>query len=148
MESMSTSSVKNITLLEGRIERITESGCWLWLGTTSKKGYGMLRRGSRANNKYLLAHRHAFELYRGRIPEGLQLDHKCRVRCCVNPDHLEPVTLQENIRRGMSGRYQKSKPHCPRGHEYIGSNIGYGSRGERRCRRCRREAQRASRALK
>jgi len=78
-------------------------GCWEWIGTINKVGYGYLSDGVSK-----LAHRFAYELLIGPIPEGLQIDHLCNVRNCVNPAHLEAVTLQENMRR-MSVRYQERK---------------------------------------
>ena len=77
---------------------VTESGCWLWLGNCNPKGYGRFMR----QGKTFMAHRASYEVHRGPIPEGLQLDHLCRVRCCINPDHLEPVTARENVMRGIS----------------------------------------------
>lgn len=119
------------------------SGCWLWIGPDDgSKGYGRLPtlRGSQA-------HRVSYECFKGEIPEGLTLDHKCRVPSCVNPDHLEPVTMTENRNRGnyrdglklggpASGLVQKSKTHCPQGHEYSPGNIVPSKKGWRRCRRC------------
>lgn len=75
------------------------SGCWLWLGADNGCGYGKFR------GRY--AHRISFELAKGNIPARMHLDHKCRVRCCVNPDHLEPVTNAENARRGIVGHHMK-----------------------------------------
>jgi len=78
-------------------------GCWEWIGGISKAGYGQMSDGG--SN---LAHRFAYELLVGPIPDGLQIDHLCNVRNCVNPAHLEPVTGLENMRR-MSLRYQARK---------------------------------------
>lgn len=91
------------------LDKITpepNSGCWLWTGFVHPSGYGVIRTG----NKNTYAHRCSYELFVGAVPEGLQLDHICRVRCCVNPAHLEPVTPQENVLRGLNGRlrYQKA----------------------------------------
>ena len=85
---------------EAKIHFEPNSGCWLWAGADNGVGYGKYR------GKY--AHRVAYEAARGAIPEGMFLDHLCRVRCCVNPDHLEPVTNVENIRRGMAGHHMKN----------------------------------------
>lgn len=87
--------------------------CWEWTGTLDKDGYGMHSRG--------LAHRVAWMLLRGEIPEGLELDHLCRNRSCVNPDHLEPVTHQENLNRGLRGMRARSG-RCRNGHEVTGDN--------------------------
>jgi hypothetical protein len=91
------------------------------------------------NGKKVLrrAHRLYYELEKGPIPKGLTLDHLCRVRCCVNPDHLEPVTPVENVMRGESFfAKQARRTHCPQGHEYIGRNLMITRRGERKCRAC------------
>ncbi len=118
------------------------SDCWLWTGGISPNGYGKYRKVS--------AHRAAYEIFVGPIAEGMQLDHLCRVRHCVNPKHLEPVTPKENIRRGlpyrgpnMGGEYQLAKTHCRRGHEYNEKNTSIRTRKNgntyRECRTCRRE---------
>lgn len=75
------------------------SGCWLWLGCLNRKGYAQIGLGP----KVLRAHRFAFELFRGPLSASLDIDHLCRVRCCVNPHHLEPVTHRENCKRGKLG---------------------------------------------
>lgn len=67
---------------------ITECGCWVWMGTITSARYGSFRIGERLHS----AHRVSYELTYGQVPVGLQLDHICRIRCCVNPNHLEPVT--------------------------------------------------------
>lgn len=80
------------------------AGCWLWHGAVSKckgGGYGLIYVGGKEVVKS--AHRVVYELERGAIPNGMDLDHLCRVRTCVNPAHLEPVTRKENLRRGLKG---------------------------------------------
>jgi hypothetical protein len=77
-------------------------GCWIWTSETVK-GYGRFKRGDRSR---IMAHRYSYELEHGSIPEGLTIDHLCRTTLCVRPDHLEPVTMQENIRRGLAARRQ------------------------------------------
>lgn len=115
------------------------TGCWLWLGEISHNGYGrMAFYGSYITKR--AAHCVAYELFNGAIPEGLEIDHKCRVRCCVNPQHLEAVTHSVNVRRGISGPINaarhKAKTHCPRGHEYTASNIYYTNKNARACKLC------------
>jgi hypothetical protein len=120
--------------------RESEAGCWLWTGYTHG-GYGKFAVAY-AKNKY--AHRFAYEALVGEIPEGLDLDHLCRVRNCVNPEHLEPVTRAENIRRAVA-----LITHCPHGHAYTPDNI-VASNPKRQCRTCHnmrvRHAARARRA--
>lgn len=84
------------------------------------------------------AHRLAYEAVKGPIPAGLQIDHLCRVRNCVNPDHLEAVTQQENVRRGRVGENTRSKTHCPQGHPYDEANTYRNPAGSRNCRTCHR----------
>ena len=79
-----------------KIEVVTESGCWIWTGALSKNGYGNVH----IRPKNMVAHKAVYLLLRGPVPEGLDLDHLCRVRCCVNPYHLEPVTRFINLQRG------------------------------------------------
>lgn len=118
--------------------------CWSWFGARTTKGYGTFQQGRRP----VYAHRYCYELLVGPIPDGLVLDHLCRVTFCVNPDHLEPVTVHENWRRGIgpliAGKNQRTKTHCPQGHPYDEDNT-YWWRGFRNCRTCRRERQRVAR---
>lgn len=106
-------------------------GCWLWTGSLHPAGYGSLHRHD-------YAHRVAYENAVGPIPEGLTLDHLCRVRPCVNPAHLEPVTLAENKARGQSAPAQNARrTHCIHGHPFNLFNTAYPPSGGRMCRRCR-----------
>lgn len=135
MQSKSKSS--ELARVEKLILRIPESGCWLWVGAKNRKGYGVLGRGPRGKAKHFYAHRYVYELLSARIPSGMQLDHLCKVECCVNPKHLEPVTLRENVARSEVGRVNRGKTHCPRGHEYAGANLAIGQKGDRVCRICK-----------
>lgn len=81
-------------------DRGYETPCWVWQGSDDGDGYGTVRRDRRT----LKAHRFYYEQVRGPIPDGLQLDHLCRIRRCVNPAHLEPVTQAENMQRGVQAR--------------------------------------------
>ena len=112
---------------------VANDGCWLWTGARSSNGYGVSWHNLRA----ISAHRFAYELLVGPIPEGLTLDHLCRVRHCVNPAHLEPVTMRENLLRGEGWTALNArKTHCPRGHSYDDENT-YISGGKRYCLTCR-----------
>lgn len=79
-------------------------GCWRWQGRLNHAGYGRFTVGGRRDARWVMAHRFAYELLIGPIPEGLELDHLCRQRDCVNPGHMEPVTREENSRRGVEDR--------------------------------------------
>jgi len=124
------------------------SGCWLWLGKTDKGGYARLAIKS-AHGPFIarLAHRISYTLLVSPIPEGPDLDHLCRVHCCVNPAHLEPVTRSINLKRGIgvgdAGRvaataHYKAITHCPQGHEYTEENTYCRPKapGQRYCRAC------------
>lgn len=126
-----------------RIE-IDSRGCWLWTGQLDNYGYGKLYIGDR---RKVLAHRYSYETFIGPIPDGLQLDHLCRVRSCVNPGHLEPVTIAENIARSpiAPATINAAKTHCPQGHEYTVANT-YMRGTSRHCKTCRREYKRRWRA--
>lgn len=129
-------------------------GCWLWIGYVRPNGYAQF---GQANRRIVYAHRWSYQEFVGPIPEGLELDHLCRVRHCVNPEHLEPVTRAENLARSPIywGNVKAAKTHCPKGHPYDDENT-YSPPGRegahRLCRTCRRErnreAQKRRRATK
>jgi hypothetical protein len=113
------------------------TGCWLWTGTANMRGYGY---GSfTINKKSVNSHRVSFELFRGPIPIGMHVCHKCDVPLCVNPEHLFLGTRSDNQRdRVVKGRHNEAqKTHCPKGHQYILSNLLKGRKG-RVCRQCNR----------
>lgn len=122
-------------------EKVDASGdCWLWMGGLNTGGYGRFTLDGRRQR----AHRVAYALLVAPVPSGLELDHLCRVRHCVNPDHLEPVTRRENLLRGagpaQAGYRQKRKTHCPQGHPYDESNtfVWAARPSERSCIECNR----------
>lgn len=139
-----------MTSVDAFWEKVDASGiCWLWLGTGSG-GYGAFRW----MGKMRQAHRLAYELLVGPVPADRELDHLCRVRRCVNPDHLEPVTHRTNVLRGYSIvalQHVRPKPlpsHCKRGHPFDAENTGSSGpakNGRRRCRTCHRDDAWASR---
>jgi hypothetical protein len=116
------------------------SGCWLWVASLDGRGYGQLGDGAGGVKK---AYRIAWGLYRGPIPDGMELDHKCRVRCCVNPDHLEVVSHRENSLRGVGApAVNARKTHCVNGHEFTEENTYLWKGNERKCRSCAASPQR------
>lgn len=130
--------------IESRIFVRLDTGCWEWLGRIMPNGYGMLGIGQRSKGekKTVYSHRLSYEVFIGPIPDGMDLDHLCRNRCCCNPAHLEPVTRSENSRRGMGavmlGLLNSTKTHCAHGHEYSPANTIYRKGGGRSCRICRK----------
>lgn len=113
--------------------------CWYWTGSISGTGYGQI--GSR--DKVLVAHRVVYETLVGQIPKGLHLDHLCRNKLCVNPQHLEPVSPKVNILRGVGlAAVNSRKVKCTKfGHPLSGVNLYVDPRGKRECRECRKVAQ-------
>lgn len=119
-----------------------EGGCWIF-ELLSRDGYGRFW----FKGKQMRAHRWAFEFLVGPIPDGFVLDHLCRNRACVNPDHLEPVTQRINTLRGETLPAQNIlKLLCVRGHRLDGDNLRRDAKGRRRCRECHRINAAASRA--
>lgn len=116
-------------------------GCWMWTASlTVHGGYGQFNDGS----TMVRAHRWSYEQHVGPIPDGLDLDHLCRNRWCVNPDHLEPVSRGENLLRGYAARGVADS--CAQGHPFDESNTFTRANGARGCRTCRNNASRASKA--
>ena len=114
-----------------RIARNAETGCWEWTATKIHNGYAVLTIFSRQH----LVHRLLWEWANRRpFPSGLEADHLCRVRHCVNPDHIEPVTALENNHR----RVLVAKTHCPKGHPYSEENTRFTRGGYKTCRTCER----------
>jgi hypothetical protein len=134
-------------LTDGQIKRFFKkvnktSGCWIWIGAINNYGYGMVQ----INGSKHSAHRISYEIAKGAIADNLQIDHLCRNRRCINPEHLEAITQKENLLRGETiAAKNKSKTHCPKGHPYskkntIMKNKGGGYRS-RQCRICRNEKE-------
>jgi HNH endonuclease len=117
------------------------SGCFIWMGALNYNGYGKMGIGHSSEGTLRMQYAYivAYEHFVGPVPEGLVLDHKCRMKCCVNPDHLEPVTYAENTRRGNLAEVTRTRlaaqTHCKRGH-LLSTDIR-NSDGARICRACR-----------
>lgn len=140
---------------------VDPGGCWLWTAGAYSSGYGCFMVSSKPVRRTIGAHRWLYEQQVGPVPEGYQLDHLCRVRLCVNPSHLEAVTVSENARRReearrnglpssgvpvVMGNHSRDKTHCPRGHSYSGENLYVPPSGARHCRTCMLENKRQRRA--
>lgn len=123
--------------LNSRIEK-TDT-CWIWTGKVDKTGYGSFGMRVEQACRTRSAHKIVYETLVGEVPEGMQLDHLCKVPLCVNPDHLEIVTPRENVLRseGIAAK-NAVKTHCNRGHEFTPDNTYYWSKRprSRACRKC------------
>ncbi len=133
---------RGMPTFEAVSRRIDTSGvCWAWRGSRVGGGYG--KAWDRDRKRGIVAHRLVYELLVGAIPAGLQLDHLCRNRGCVRPDHLEPVTGRENIMRGDTPAARNAaKTRCINGHEYTPENTKLNrATGQRKCRICSRVSE-------
>jgi len=133
------------TVIEG------PGGCWLWTGHLNDGGYAQTAMSAKAVGDYTpgaryrcTVHRWTYELHIATIPAGLDLDHLCRVRHCVNPWHLEPVTRSVNLKRAVGiGSQWSKRTHCKNGHEYTAENTYRSARDNARvCRQCQRDRNR------
>lgn len=125
--------MNTLSKLERKINK-TDT-CWLWTASLDTHGYGHVSYGG----KLRLAHRLLYELLKGPIPDGCVLDHICRTRHCVNPDHLRPMSAAQNNSRELAVSFWSQKTHCPKGHEYTPENTYIEVYGARRCRQCQRD---------
>jgi hypothetical protein len=126
-----------------KVDKDGPGGCWLWKAAIHpQQRYGYFH----CDGQMRKAHRWIYEYMVAVIPAGLHIDHLCRVRHCVNPAHLEPVTPKENIRRGIGGQVARArnlaKTHCPYGHPYDAENTYVEKRGNRQCKECVRRRNR------
>ena len=152
--------------------RIQKNGCWEWTGSTAGYGYGKFHLNTKPKSTSKLAHRFSYEMSEGEIPPGMTIDHVCRNRKCVNPDHLDCVTQQENWMKGngrealkkanealppgelqarahraslRAAEIKRAQTHCKRGHEFTPENTSVRERGTRGCRTCERRKQQEAR---
>lgn len=123
---------------------ITESGCLLWTGYCNEDGYGQVQYPMTFGRKKFYSHRLSWEMHYGKIPEGLCICHKCDIPSCVNPNHLFVGSRADNNKdmtkkgrlKSPIAKFQSSKSHCPKGHEYFGKNLMIRKSGHRQCRTC------------
>lgn len=120
---------------------VMPTGCWLWMGSLHPERYGIFCVDGRTR---MFAHKWAYKALVGEYEDGLQLDHLCKVRQCVNPAHIDPVTPAVNNRRSNSRSARNlMKTHCVRGHPLSGPNLYVNYRGNRECKKCKRALNRA-----
>lgn len=141
---MSTPRVYTRVPVGERIKRkiAQVNGCWLFQGRVNQNGYSSIgiNRGRGKPYHTRLVHRVAYETFVGPIPAGMTIDHLCRNKLCVNPEHLEAVTQRENSFRAPN--YIGNRTHCPSGHEYSPDNTHVNQKTNRRtCRACHRKHQ-------
>jgi HNH endonuclease len=120
------------------------TGCWLWTLGARHWGYGALVKNGRSHP----AHRLSYEIFVGPIPDGMTIDHLCRVPACVNPDHLEAVTMEVNNLRRRRELFGRPQTHCIYGHPFSGDNVRIAKNGHRTCKKCDARRQRVHQAQK
>lgn len=123
---------KLLDRFNSRVYKNGLSGCWEWMGEIQRHGYGRLAitpSSKLDGQRSQLAHRVSYEIFKGPIENGMEIDHLCRNRSCVNPDHLEIVSRKENNKRAVTG-------YCKRGHELTEGNYRVGSTGSKNCIKC------------
>lgn len=129
----------NQTVIERFMSKISrqKGDCWIWLGAKDRNGYGKFTVG----RVTMSAHRFSFQYFRGTIPTHLTCDHLCKHTSCVNPLHIELVTMRENLLRGDTFQAKNArKTHCPKGHEFSDENTYNRPDGGRGCRECMRQS--------
>ena len=122
---------------------VLDNGCWQWQGAVSSH-YGTIKASQTLDGgrRTLLVHRLSYEIHKGPIPEGLQIDHLCHNKLCINVEHLEAVTSQVNCMRKLNKDNQYvNRAHCSQGHEYSWDNTSYTKSGSRVCLSCQRARQ-------
>jgi hypothetical protein len=144
---------KTIPILEGLTEKLIDNlkerlfkyserepntGCWIWTGELNQQKYGRIGIRWQGKHRNVLAHRASYELEKGTIPPGLELDHVCRQPLCINPDHLKPCHRRENFLNSRApARMNLMKTHCPKGHAYE-NNLYIFPDGRRECKTCKK----------
>lgn len=123
--------MKSVSRFMHYVEINHANGCWEWTGAFDRSGYGAFKDQGKKINSHRWSYRH----FKGEPPKGLDIDHLCRVRKCVSPEHLEAVTRKVNVQRGLAA--QERKTHCIHGHAYTPENTYRYPDGARECRTCK-----------
>lgn len=147
MKEWSEEWIEHYREMVGSLVRVDRNECWLWTRFLDRDGYGRMHfMGAQR-----MAHRVSYMVFTGKIADGMTLDHLCRARSCVNPEHLEPVTQRENTMRGNTVARRKSEQtHCIHGHAFDEKNTKWNSapsRGNptRQCKKCESDRMKAKR---
>lgn len=146
---MASPGPKTRNILDRIMDKVEiTDACWLWRGTIVR-GYGQVFRARDDDGRIrtVRVHREMYRMCVGNIAEGLEIDHLCNHPRCVNPDHLEPVTPQENVRRSILRTPTRPRKSCPKGHALVGVNLVISPTGRRRCRACRDDYNKHGRAI-
>lgn len=145
------------TTVESRVARLSRldpvTGCWVWIGSKDKDGYGKVSARLPDGKKVYLAHRMTFIHFVGEIPDDKEIDHRCKNTSCINPEHLRLMTHRENVEAGdyKKNHKNKGKTHCLRGHLLDGENVRVLRQGTsvmRSCKTCAKERSRRVRTEK
>lgn len=142
--------VLNKEYIKDHVEMIPECGCWIWMPSLQTQGYGRIAFNQKNDKRKMLAHRTSYQIFKGNIPAGANVLHRCDMPSCVNPDHLFTGTQKDNmqdmIKKGRKFSVYKDIKFCKHGHEFTNANT-YFYKERRQCKACKQERSRESRLV-